>query len=198
MSGYADWIDQAPAAFPNMLVAADLFLGQRAHQTATVAAGDAHVTVEVTAPSGPVAAGSTVTVPVQLRIAEGWHVNGHEPRQSYLFATRVESEADGPVRLVSVRYPPALSANLAFSQEPLVIYAGAVAIEAQLGIAADAAPGAMRSRCGCATSHAAINNVSHRWSGKCAFRWLSATARRGARELVPGGHAVVGAPEGRQ
>jgi uncharacterized protein YyaL (SSP411 family) len=138
---YARWMEQAPAAFPNMLVAADLFLSVGAPSAAAIAAGGGHVTLEAEAPSAPVHPGASAVVRIRLRVEEGWHINSHEPLQSYLFATRIEAAGDGAVELVEASYPSAQTLPLAFSQEPLSVYVGTAEIEARVRVASGVAPG---------------------------------------------------------
>jgi uncharacterized protein len=140
LNGYAEWMERAPAAFPNLLVAVDGFITARASNVAAVTTSSTHVSVEVELPATPLPAGSPIPVLVRLRIAEGWHINAHEPLQGYLLATAVEG-GDGTVVLDTVEYPPPQIAQLAFSQEPLAIYSGTVTLNARFHFDPAAVPG---------------------------------------------------------
>jgi len=63
---------------------------------------------------------------VFLIVKEGWHINANPPSSPYLIPTEIR----GDVRNVS--YPPGKSMTFAFSNEPLSIYDGEVAIELEL------------------------------------------------------------------
>jgi hypothetical protein len=60
---------------------------------------------------------------VLLRVKEGWHINANPASSPYLIPTEIQ----GDVRNVS--YPPGKSMTFAFSEEPLSVYDGEVAIE---------------------------------------------------------------------
>jgi uncharacterized protein len=60
---------------------------------------------------------------VRLRIREGWHINANPASSSYLIATAVEGE------IRDVVYPRGRAATFSFSNEPLSVYDGEVALE---------------------------------------------------------------------
>ena len=63
-------------------------------------------------------------VDVVLDIADGWHVNAHQPIQDYLIGTAVKS-ADGEL-LANVSYPEPLQRKLGFDRNELALYEGQV------------------------------------------------------------------------
>jgi uncharacterized protein YyaL (SSP411 family) len=60
---------------------------------------------------------------VLLIVKEGWHINANPASSAYLIPTEIQ----GDVRNVS--YPPGKSMTFAFSEQPLSVYDGEVAIE---------------------------------------------------------------------
>ena len=66
---------------------------------------------------------------VELRIAEGWHVNATPASADFLVATDVRS-AQGQLR--DVRYPEAGTLRSALAREPIAVYAGSVRIEGEI------------------------------------------------------------------
>jgi len=65
---------------------------------------------------------------VQIRVAEGWHVNAHAPLQDYLIPTTL-SGADGFV-LRDVRYPEPEIRTLGFQSEALALHEGTLMLDA--------------------------------------------------------------------
>jgi hypothetical protein len=63
---------------------------------------------------------------VNVRIAGGFHINGHEPAEG-LIATTLTVSGDGS-DVVSIEYPPAASQTMAFSDQPVPVYSGEIRI----------------------------------------------------------------------
>lgn len=84
------------------------------------------------------APGAKATVAVELRIGEGWHVNGHVPADELLVPTEVVLAAPG-TKLSPVRYPKHVERRFPFSDRPLRVYDGTVSFEADLELPAGAA-----------------------------------------------------------
>lgn len=82
---------------------------------------------------GPVAAGDSGLVVVELRLGPKWHVNGHTPLEEFLVPTDVTLTTASGQRLV-VKYPKAELKRFAFSETPLSVYAGTVRFEADLSV----------------------------------------------------------------
>jgi len=66
---------------------------------------------------------------VELRIAEGWHVNATPASADFLVATDVRV-AQGQLR--DVRYPEAGTLRSELAREPIAVYAGSVRIEGEI------------------------------------------------------------------
>jgi thiol:disulfide interchange protein DsbD len=79
---------------------------------------------------------------VELRIAPGWHVNAHDPKDKFLIPTTVDVTPPAGMRAGAVRYPDAVEKSLAFATgKTLRLYEGTVRIEAPLdGMATDGTP----------------------------------------------------------
>ena len=115
-----------PDAFAYLLLGAqDLAhgtVGRRQH----AASGNVVVSARATPGSGP-----TARLEISLAIAEGWHVNAHEPLQSWLSPTAL-STPSAAWAFGAVRYPPARTVGLSFQPESLAVYEGPVRIVAEL------------------------------------------------------------------
>ena len=66
---------------------------------------------------------------IDLKIADGWHINAHEPLEDYFIATKVS--VDGVPNL-NVTYPEARVKVLTFNDEPLALYEGHLQITAKV------------------------------------------------------------------
>jgi uncharacterized protein YyaL (SSP411 family) len=143
LSSYAPAMRRAPAAFANMLLAADLYLevasGGDVERRSGQASGDRHLAppeVRVTARAITTGAAATgqVRVEVRLEIPEGWHLNSHRPLQAYLRPTELRLEPGVPFRLLRVDYPEGEVISLPFDPEPLSVYHSVVTLVAELEI----------------------------------------------------------------
>jgi len=81
--------------------------------------------------SGAVTAGAvydrdTGSVRLELEIAQGWHINAHEPLEDYLLPTELSV---GGAALAATGYPDAVTQRLGFSETPLALYEGSVVLE---------------------------------------------------------------------
>ncbi|MEP4702418.1 MAG: protein-disulfide reductase DsbD domain-containing protein, partial [Parasphingorhabdus sp.] len=82
--------------------------------------------------SGAVRAAMTQTfdkITVDLTIADGWHVNAHDPLEDYLIATdlTVHGQLAHPID-----YPAPTIKSLSFSDAPLALYEGDLRLEAHV------------------------------------------------------------------
>jgi DsbC/DsbD-like thiol-disulfide interchange protein len=88
-----------------------------------------------------VTAGGAGEAVVRLDIAEGWHVNANPPSDKFYIGTEVQAEAQGGVTPGKPVYPPALTKKFEFSDKPLAVYEGRVAVRLPLRADASAAKG---------------------------------------------------------
>ncbi|MBP3192514.1 protein-disulfide reductase DsbD family protein [Natronogracilivirga saccharolytica] len=73
--------------------------------------------------------GSTFRVAVMLDIADGWHVNAHQPTLDYLIGTEVKLETHDRFILSDIRYPEPDKYEFAFAGgEDLLVYGGKVPV----------------------------------------------------------------------
>jgi DsbC/DsbD-like thiol-disulfide interchange protein len=78
-------------------------------------------------------AGKPVPVPLHFRIAPGFHINSHTPKEDFLIPTAFSIPAESGVRLESVTYPA--GADFALPLDPgtkLSVYTGEFAIQTHL------------------------------------------------------------------
>ena len=86
------------------------------------------VAVEVRLPKDGVRAGARFEVFVMVYVAEGWHVNAHEPTLKYLIGTTLDVEPHDDLRVEAAYYPDPLFRTFAFTDDTLAVYEGEVAV----------------------------------------------------------------------
>ncbi len=113
---FAESMAQSPSSFMHMHFALNNYLTSEEDQdssvpsmvTATAAVKDRN--------------GEIYNVALQLKIADGWHINANPPGQDNLIPTTVTVAADAPVEIIDVAYPKGRTTRFAFSEQPLSIY----------------------------------------------------------------------------
>jgi len=103
------------------------------------------VAVEASPAAVKVAAGRSCDVTLRIAIAKGYHINSHQPLEAYLVPTELTLDGKNVASLRKVTYPAGTEKNFGFSEKPLSVYEGTVAIRAQISIARDAAPGIVQT-----------------------------------------------------
>ncbi len=136
--------ETAPAASPprTMVVASPHVA--IAIETPAAAVGDAPdsiVTLRAEAKPSPVKPGGTVTATVTVRIAEGYHLQAHVPRDPSYIPTTLTWTAPRGFRVGRVRHPLAVLRKVEFDPQPLAVYEGAIAITARIVVARTVLPG---------------------------------------------------------
>ncbi len=86
------------------------------------------VAVEVQLPKDGVRAGARFEAFVMVYVAEGWHVNAHEPTLKYLIGTTLDVEPRDDLRVEAAYYPDPLFRTFAFTDDTLAVYEGEVAV----------------------------------------------------------------------
>ena len=76
-------------------------------------------------------------VKVQLKIAEGWHINANPASQELLIPTTVSVSPDEAVEVLSVKYPEGKLLDLSFNDQPIFVYEGIVTIQMKLNLKPD-------------------------------------------------------------
>ena len=95
------------------------------------------VTVKVVAPAGPLKAGQTVPITLELTIKSPYHINADQPLEDFLIGTTVDFKAPAGVTYKKVAFPPAEVRKLDLSPNPMAIYEGTVKVTAEVTLAAD-------------------------------------------------------------
>jgi len=85
-----------------------------------------YVSVAVTPPASPVAAGSTFDILVTARIAAGWHINANPASEEFLIPTEIGAAPDTRLEVVRVDYPDGVPLVFEGADEPLSVYDGTV------------------------------------------------------------------------
>src|SRR5205823_1263502 len=101
IDAYAAGMKRSPAAYPTLLLAAELYFAETPRP---VVADPVRLTV-TTAPA-PALPGQRVTVGLRLTIATGWHVSAAQAKVADAIPARV-SIGPAPFRLAGVVYPAA-------------------------------------------------------------------------------------------
>ncbi len=86
-------------------------------------------------------ADSSLKLAVLAQVAAGYHINAHKPSLDYLIPTEVKVDASGQFTVKSLVYPKGVPQKFAFSDSPLSVYEGEVAVGAILQTAKAVAPG---------------------------------------------------------
>lgn len=115
------------------LLAAGLALGQMNNSVV-----EAHAVIATDAAH----ADSSVKLAVLAQVGAGYHINAHKPSLDYLIPTEVKVDASDQFTVKSLVYPKGTPQKFAFSEVPLSVYEGDVAVGAILQTAKAVAPGA--------------------------------------------------------
>ena len=87
------------------------------------------------------APGAAVSAEVFLEIVDGWHVNANPAASDWLIPTSLTVNADIPLTLSQVYYPPGEDLYLTALEETLSVYSGVVVLKADLAVDPAAHPG---------------------------------------------------------
>ena len=91
-------------------------------------AGNDVVKIKSFANTDKVYAGSEFKLAIKTSIGSGWHINSDKPHDSFLIPTKLTIEADSSFRLTKTIYPNAVDIKLDFSDGPLSVWTGDIAI----------------------------------------------------------------------
>ncbi len=83
---------------------------------------------------GPVAAGESFTVEVNLDIKDGWHINANKPFDDYLSPTVISIKDTSEAEVLKVKYPAPLIKKLSFSSSDLALYENTVEITLEMKV----------------------------------------------------------------
>lgn len=87
-------------------------------------------------------AGHVAKGTLQFRVAEGFHVNSHQPKSEFLIPTNLKFDAPTNIAIEKTTFPAGQDLTFAFSpDEKLNVYAGDFAVEVAVKPLASVAPG---------------------------------------------------------
>ncbi len=86
------------------------------------------VEVVVRLPKDGVRAGTAFEAFVMVQVADGWHVNAHEPTQPYFIGTALDITPRDDLRVEAAYYPDPLFRTFGFTDDTLAVYEGEIAI----------------------------------------------------------------------
>ena len=72
--------------------------------------------------------GTSFRAAIVLEVAEGWHINAHQPIQDYFIGTDLNLDRHSDLLISETRYPDPFLDNFGFSDEDLAVYEGVVPI----------------------------------------------------------------------
>lgn len=78
---------------------------------------------------------------ILLRVADGWHLNAHEPLQEFLIGTEITVEPRVGLRVSEIHYPEPEHIEFGFAVEELAVYQGDVPVRLSVEASQDAEPG---------------------------------------------------------
>jgi DsbC/DsbD-like thiol-disulfide interchange protein len=87
--------------------------------------------------------GKPVTIPLQLILKNGYHMNSNQPKDEYLIPLRVTWDPSVLTQR-SITYPPPKLETYEFSDKPLSVYSSDVRIDTALDVPADAKAGPLQ------------------------------------------------------
>ncbi len=114
----------SPTSGASILTAADSFL--HGQQGVKQFAGNGVVSAQL------VASPDRQSLLIRLKVAEGWHVNSHQPLQDYLVATNLQVPGN---ETAMITYPEAETKMLAFNDKPMALLENEVELVASFATA---------------------------------------------------------------
>lgn len=97
--------------------------------------------VTAVAPAGPVRAGGSTRLVLNVRLPKDVHVQSDKPRDRLLIPTELTLKAPTGIVVDRIVYPKASDLAQSGRKEPLAVFSGDFTIEAQVTLAADVAAG---------------------------------------------------------
>ena len=85
--------------------------------------------------------GSILRIAIVVNLASGWHINAHEPKESYLIPTTLTVPDTPGFTIKQTRYPEPVNVTLEGSQDSLRVYEGRFILGIYIAIAEDIVPG---------------------------------------------------------
>jgi len=156
LRAFTPWMQRAPSGTASLILAASRYLDRVPREAVgeveaarppsrsalcRAVAEQPPVRVEAAASATRVRPGGSFDISLAIRIADGWHINSHQPLQSFLIPTTVEASAEAPVTVGEVHYPTGRETILGEGQDPLSLYAGTVLLVVPVTVAEEAEAG---------------------------------------------------------
>jgi len=104
-----------------------------AQSSSYVAAGDAQKIVGKR--------GASVQTKIPITVMTGYHVNSNKPNEEYLIPLKLTWTSTGALEGGTVNYPAPQEEKYEFSEKPLSVYTGNIALVANFKVAANAPAG---------------------------------------------------------
>ncbi|MGE5430570.1 MAG: cytochrome c biogenesis protein CcdA [Syntrophomonadaceae bacterium] len=105
---------------------------------------ESHIKLNAKLAQDKAAAGEKVKITARVSIESSWHINSNKPNEDYLIPTTLGlDKAKNPagLKLTQVRYPAAKEIKFQFSETPVSVYEGEVAITGEIQVPAGTKPG---------------------------------------------------------
>lgn len=99
------------------------------------------VDIEVRLSKKSVSAGADFRAAIILHIAEGWHINAHQPGKDYLLGTMMSMQKKKGFMLVDTRYPKSRKLHFGFADEAIAVYEGKAPVVATFSVSDSLMPG---------------------------------------------------------
>lgn len=121
-----------------LIFGAILFISVACNGTSYAANGTLAITTNII--EGTFVPGASVTVATHLTINDGFHINAHKPRESFLIPTAITFTLPTGIRLISTTYPEPVLATFSFSEEKMAVYEHTVIVTSMFKVADTYAP----------------------------------------------------------
>ncbi len=118
-----------------------LLAGQPARSQQAKRVGKEKVSVQAKLSQDKVHAGTACAALVIISIAEGWHINSAAPADEALTGTSLEIEKKNVLDSVRVSFPPGIERAFGYTENPIEVYEGRIAIALTSHVSNDVNPG---------------------------------------------------------
>ena len=132
LRSFAQGMRETPSSFMHILYA---YIGYINFDVDKKVNSQSHVTAKAKITS---AKGSMpIQVELEVKVADGWHINANPSGQDNLIPTTISVAEDAPIVITDVKYPKGKSVQFEFSDDALKVYAKTVTISLELKLKAN-------------------------------------------------------------
>ncbi len=131
ISYFAAPLNQRPLALPAMLTAISQYRTPAPAAIAYAAKGKVRIETAYVEGNHEDDKDGSKKLKIRITIADGWHINSHQPLQKNLIGTRVEAK-NLPADALKMSYPEGKIMKLGFSELELSLYENSVELSCQL------------------------------------------------------------------